>query len=243
MATLDNTSANINWDDAIKGFKEGPAIWKNRDVNNPVFVEGKPELYNGRWYVSIKGTASRIPFDEVSYDITDDQLDWLFKELNINPGKKRTVVNDVVSDATNNASSSKSIPYSKAIGNKADDISRASRAAASSPPGSPPPGLRSISSSPLDPPDGVDSIFKKINFGRAAVLTAGIVDLAMESHDKQVVKENNREAKRRQQRKDKRYEKYSYAGTGYRPETFNNAVQDMFNQRTGHYKMGNSKFR
>jgi hypothetical protein len=76
-----------------------------------------------------------------------------------------------------------------------------------------------------------------------AVAAAGIADIAMNAGEKRHAREQQEQQRARQQSKDKKSRQYQYAGTGYAPDTFGSFVQDMFNQRTGHYKMGNAKFK
>lgn len=90
---------------------------------------------------------------------------------------------------------------------------------------------------------------KNIKFGRTAAIlgitaigVAGIADMAMNAEERHRARIQQNVEKQNQKRKDKRSDKYKYAGTEYQPEAFNDIVQQMFNQRSGHYKMGNSKF-
>lgn len=47
--------------------KTGPAIWANKDVDQPVNITGYAGELNGRQYVNVKGSNSAIPVDEIKY--------------------------------------------------------------------------------------------------------------------------------------------------------------------------------
>lgn len=98
--------------------------------------------------------------------------------------------------------------------------------------------------------DTVESTMKWFKTGRNATIlgvtaigAAGVADMAMDAGEKHKVKEQQHINRQKQIDKDKKSEKYSYAGTEYQPGAFGDVVLEMFNQRSGHYKMGNAKFK
>jgi hypothetical protein len=98
--------------------------------------------------------------------------------------------------------------------------------------------------------DSVKSAMKRFKGGRNAAILgvtaagiAGVADVAMNAEEKHRSKEQQRAQHQKQVNRDKRSKKYDYAGTEYQPDAFGDVVLEMFNQRTGHYKMGNAKFK
>lgn len=58
----------------------GPAIWKTSEHDQPVVVTGYLGERNGRQYVSIEGTDTGIPLDEISYESREEAEEKPVKE-------------------------------------------------------------------------------------------------------------------------------------------------------------------
>ena len=88
-----------------------------------------------------------------------------------------------------------------------------------------------------------DGIGRKFLIGAGITIAAtSILDMLNSSGEKAEAKEQQIIQQKNQTRKDNRSRsKHQYAGTEYEPENFDGFVQQMFNQRTNHTRMGNSK--
>ena len=203
-------------------FKLGKAIWHNKDYDMPIDIVGK-EVIDGRIYAKIKGSSTGIPLDEVIYEgfeSTTKKATIGAQSVQEATTNKQLANNTTVSGATNNpgARKTKKKTAREAIQNLADT-------------------------------DTVRQM-KKWKFTRVAAIgtaavvgTGTILHMANNRSNKKRAEEQVEEQERNQRRRERRARRYMYAGTGYEPETFNGFVQDMFNQRSGHHKMGNSKFK
>lgn len=225
-------------------FRRGPAVWKNKDADQPIDIIGDLAEYDGKYYVQIQGSNMRVPLDEISYRVNEEQLEYLKKEsLKRKSNQQATLGSESIKQNTGGSPGleKENIHFNKE-GSKVKYK-----------------GNQHLSEEVLEKTaketveemgeEGLEKGMKAFKFGRKAVVGAGAVliaasalDIAGDQAEKRRARQQQRIQERNQARKDKRSEKYMYAGTGYEPETFDSFVQDMFNQRTGHHKMGNSRF-
>jgi len=67
--TNDTISSHLAGDESARVVRPGPALWRNKDHDQPVTVIGEAgEGSDGRRYVNIAESEGAIPFDEVYYD-------------------------------------------------------------------------------------------------------------------------------------------------------------------------------
>ena len=234
-------------------FKLGKAIWHNKDYDMPIDIVGK-EVIDGRIYAKIKGSSTGISLDEVVYDnkpkmksINIDRLEkkrshfeTMIKSSTASPGEKANAQSMLDRLDTAKRENLVSMPNKKDTLRTTTNNPKTKKAKKKT-------TTKAIQN--LVDTDAVRQM-KKWKFTRVAAIgtaavvgTGTILHMANNRSNKKRAEEQVEEQERNQRRRERRARKYMYAGTGYKPETFNGFVQDMFNQRSGHHKMGNAKFK
>lgn len=68
IITTDPSPATVPTASPPPPVRTGPAIWRNKDVDQPVTVTGYWGENGGRHYARIEGSGPGVPLDELAYE-------------------------------------------------------------------------------------------------------------------------------------------------------------------------------